>query len=272
MQTALSPEDLHVYELDTAAGMGVPPAATLARWTRGTTGPLDPAQLAPAERVQFPTWDRADGQQRTIPAFVYRPRTPGPHPVLIDLHGGAESQHRPVWSSLRQYMIAKLGYAIVAPNVRGSSGYGRSFQSLDNGALREDSLRDIGALLAWIGLQPQFDRTRVVIASDAPGGYLTLASLVQYGDRLAGGINTAGIGIFADMQSIRKPLLIAQGLNDPRIPAGESAQMMSIARARGSEVWYLAAQDEGRSFLGKASSDAYGAVLAAFLKRLAAKQ
>jgi dipeptidyl aminopeptidase/acylaminoacyl peptidase len=272
MQTALAPEDLHIYALDTSAGMGAPPSATLARWTRGESGPLDPAQFAPAEMVQFPTWDRADGRQRTIPAFVYRPRTPGPHPVLIDLHGGAGSQHRPAWSSLRQYLVAKLGYAVVAPNVRGSSGYGRSFLSPGNGALREDSLRDIGALLAWIGLQPQFDRNRVVMTSDSPGGYLTVASLVYYGDRLAGAINTAGISLFADMQSIRKPLLIAQGLNDPRIPAGESAQMLLLARARGAEVWYLAAKDEGRSFLKKANSDASSAVLAAFLRRLAAKQ
>jgi dipeptidyl aminopeptidase/acylaminoacyl peptidase len=225
--------------------------------------------------------------------------------VLIDIHGGPESQHRPGWSSFRQYLVTELGFAVVAPNVRGSSGYGRSYLALDNGLLREDSVRDIGALLVWIGLQPDLDRNRVVVAGGSYGGYMALASLVHYGDRLAGGIDTVGISNFvsfltstadyrrdlrraeygderdtqmrAHLQAIspltnapaiRKPLLIVQGLNDPRVPASESEQMMATVRARGGEVWYLAAKDEGHGFRKKANSDVYRATMIAFLKQL----
>src|SRR5690606_30348931 len=153
---------------------------------------LDPSRFATAQLVQFPTWDTIGGQQRLIPAFVYRPRTPGPHPVLIDIHGGPESQHRPGWSSFRQYLVGELGFAVVAPNVRGSSGYGRSFLKLDDGMLREDAVRDIGALLVWIGLQGDLDRNRVVVAGGSHGGYKALASMVHFGDRLAGGTYTVG--------------------------------------------------------------------------------
>lgn len=309
MHTAQSPEDVFVYSLDTTAGAGVLPQVTLARWTQSETGPLDPARFAMAQLVQFPTWDTVNGQPRLIPAFVYRPRTPGPHPVLIDIHGGPESQHRPGWSSFRQYLVSELGFAVVAPNVRGSSGYGRSFLKLDDGMLREDSVRDIGALLVWIGLQGDLDRSRVVVAGGSYGGYMALASLVHYGDRLAGGINTVGISNFvtfltntadyrrelrraeygderdprmrAHLQAIspltnaaaiRKPLLIVQGLNDPRVPASESEQMMAMVRARGGEVWYLAARDEGHGFRKKANSDAYRATMVAFLRKLAGLQ
>ncbi len=306
LETAQSPGDVFVYTLDTSAGAATPPQATLARWTHSETGPLQPAKFAAAELVQFPTWDNVGSQPRMIPAFVYRPRTPGPHPVLIDIHGGPESQHRPGWSSFRQYLVSELGFAVVAPNVRGSSGYGRGYLQLDNGMLREDSVRDIGALLVWIGLQSDLDRDRVVVAGGSYGGYMALASLVHYGDRLAGGIDTVGISNFvtfltntadyrrdlrraeygderdprmrAHLQAIspltnaaaiRKPLLIVQGLNDPRVPASESEQMMNTVRARGGEVWYLAAKDEGHGFRKKANSDAYRATMVAFLKKLA---
>ena len=121
---------------------------------------------------------------RLLSAFVYKPATPGPHPVLINIHGGPESQYRPRWDAFTQYLVNELGYAVVAPNVRGSSGYGRSFLKLDDGALREDAVRDIGSLLVWIGLQPDLDRSRVVVMGGSYGGYMSLASMVNYGDRL----------------------------------------------------------------------------------------
>ncbi len=306
LETAQSPEDVFVYDIDAAAGAGVPPQLTLARWTHSEAGPLDPAKFAAAQLVQYPTWDTVGNQPRLIPAFVYKPATPGPHPVLIDIHGGPESQHRPGWSSFRQYLVSELGFAVVAPNVRGSSGYGRNFLKLDDGMLREDSVRDIGALLVWIGLQGDLDRGRVIVAGGSYGGYMTLASLVHYGDRLAGGIDTVGISNFvtfltntagyrrdlrraeygderdprmrAHLQAIspltnaaaiRKPLLIVQGLNDPRVPASESEQMMNTVRARGGEVWYLAAKDEGHGFRKKVNSDVYRATMVAFLRKLA---
>ena len=258
-----------------------------------------------ATLVRFPTWDKLNKTNRSIPAFVYRPRTPGPHPVLIDIHGGPESQHRPVFNAFTQYLVNELGYVVIAPNVRGSSGYGKSYLKLDNGKLREDAVRDIGALLVWIGLQGDLDAKRVVVSGGSYGGYMTLASVVSYSDRLRGGIDTVGISNFVtflektsayrrdlrraeygderirDMRvyltrispltnaaSIRVPLLVVQGLNDPRVPASESEQMVARIRSNGGEVWYLAARDEGHGFRKKANRDFNAYVVASFLKRL----
>ncbi|RYZ67506.1 MAG: S9 family peptidase, partial [Proteobacteria bacterium] len=243
---------------------------------------------------------------RPLPAYVYRPKTPGPHPVVIDIHGGPESQYRPGWSAFTQFLVAELGYVVVAPNVRGSSGYGRSFLKLDDGRLREDSVRDIGSLLVWIGLQPGMDRDRISVMGGSYGGYMSLASLVMYGDRLAGAVDVVGISNFVtfltrtsayrrdlrraeygderntemraflqrispltNAKSIRKPLFIVQGLNDPRVPATESEQMLAAVRANGGRVWYLAAKDEGHGFRKKGNRDAYLEATAQFLKELA---
>jgi dipeptidyl aminopeptidase/acylaminoacyl peptidase len=275
------------------------------RWTQSELGPIDPAGLVPAQLVQFPTWDESGGSKRMLTAFMYRPRTAGPHPVLIDIHGGPESQYRPQWSAFTQYLVNELGYAVIAPNVRGSSGYGRSFLKLDDGALREDSVRDIGALLVWIGAQKELTN-RVVVMGGSYGGYMSLASMVNYSDRLAGGIDVVGISNFVtfltntsayrrdlrrveygderdpkmrallqnispltNAASISKPLLIVQGLNDPRVPYTESEQMMAKVRAAGGEVWYLAAKDEGHGFRKKANRDVYLATVSQFLQRLA---
>jgi dipeptidyl aminopeptidase/acylaminoacyl peptidase len=306
METAQSPADVFVYNIANAADASTAASVTLARWTQSERGPIDESKLSPALLVDFPTWDKVGTRQRTIPAFVYRPQKAGPHPVIIDIHGGPESQYRPQWSAFTQYLVSELGYAVVAPNVRGSAGYGRSFLKLDDAALREDSVRDIGALLVWIGLQPDLDRNRVVVMGGSYGGYMTLASLVNYSDRLAGGVDVVGISNFVtfltntsayrrdlrraeygderdpkmrallqnisplnNAQAIRKPLLIVQGLNDPRVPFTESEQMMAKVRAGGGEVWYLAAKDEGHGFRKKANRDVYLATVAQFLKRIA---
>jgi len=306
LQTASSPPEVFVYDIVPGSSATLP-AVALARWTQGEPGGIDRVKLVPAQLVSFPTWDDAGGRRRHLSAFVFRPTKPGPHPVIIDIHGGPESQFRPRWDAFRQYLVGELGYVVVAPNVRGSAGYGRSFLKLDDGALREDAVRDIGALLVWVGAQRDFDRNRVVVTGGSYGGYMALASLVQYGDRLAGGIDMVGISNFVtfltntsgyrrdlrrveygderDTQmrallsaispltnaaSIRKPLLIAQGLNDPRVPASESEQMKAVVRANGGEVWYLAAKDEGHGFRRKANSDAWRALVVAFLGYLAA--
>jgi dipeptidyl aminopeptidase/acylaminoacyl peptidase len=299
VSTAQSPADVYVLAL----ADGQPPQ--LARWTQGEIGPVNRDAMVPAGLIEFPTWDRVDGRPRMIPAFVYRPRTPGPHPVLIDIHGGPESQYRPDWDAYTQFLVNELGYAVVAPNVRGSAGYGRGFLGLDNGELREDAVRDIGSLLVWIGLQPDLDRNRVVVHGGSYGGYMVLASLVHYGDRLAGGIDALGISDFVtfltntadyrrdlrraeygderdaqtraflkrispltNARSIRKPLLVVQGVNDARVPASESEQIVQQLRLNGGEVWYLAAKDEGHGFRRKGNRDAYLATMAQFLRRL----
>jgi dipeptidyl aminopeptidase/acylaminoacyl peptidase len=302
LQSASSPGGILVYDI-TGDDPAALPEVALARWTGPDLGGIDPAKLVPAQLVEFPTWDQAGNRPRRLSAFVLRPGTPGPHPVLIDIHGGPESQFRPRWDAFRQYLVNELGFVVVAPNVRGSAGYGRSFLKLDDGALREDSVRDVGALLVWISAQRDLDHGRIVVAGGSYGGYMALASMVQYGDRLAGGIDLVGITNFVtfltntsgyrrdlrraeygderdpamrallnsispltNVVSINKPLLIVQGLNDPRVPASESEQMKALVRARGGEVWYLAAKDEGHGFRKKSNADAYRATVVAFLR------
>ncbi|MFO7278055.1 MAG: S9 family peptidase [Pseudomonadota bacterium] len=293
------PRDVYVYEIE---------RNELVRWTNSEAGPVDIGSFVPAELVRYPTWDRVNGRQRLISAFVYRPRTPGPHPVVINIHGGPESQYRPGFEPFIQFLVNELGYAVVAPNVRGSSGYGKTFLRLDNGMLRQDAVKDIGSLLVWIGMQPDLDRERVVVMGGSYGGYMTLASLVAYSDRLRGGIDVVGISNFVtflentsgyrrdlrraeygderdpkmrafltrispltNASHIRRPLLVVQGLNDPRVPASESEQMVAKIRASGGEVWYLAAKDEGHGFRKKQNRDFYLEVTAQFLERLARK-
>jgi dipeptidyl aminopeptidase/acylaminoacyl peptidase len=297
-ESAQTPRDAYVYDLE---------KSSLERWTRSEVG-LDTKNFVPAELVHYPTWDRVNGKPRTLSAFVYRPRTPGPHPVLINIHGGPEAQYRPGFEPFMQFLVNELGFAVVSPNVRGSSGYGKTFLKLDNGVLREDSVKDIGSLLVWIGVQPGFDRERIVVMGGSYGGYMTLASLVQYGDRLRGGVDVVGISNFVTFlnstapyrrdlrraeygderdprmrsflsrispltsaKAIRRPLLVVQGLNDPRVPYTESQQMVATIRANGGEVWYLAAKDEGHGFRKKSNRDAYLETTAQFLQRLARK-
>ncbi|MBS0580317.1 MAG: S9 family peptidase [Proteobacteria bacterium] len=297
VETATAPRDAYVLDIE---------HARLERWTHSEPGPLDTGTLLAPELVHFPTWDRTGGKQRTLSAWVYRPRKGGPAPVLIDIHGGPEGQARPGWDPFVQFLVNELGYAVVLPNVRGSSGYGKSFLALDNGPLREDAVRDIGSLLVWIGVQPQFDRDKVVVMGASYGGYMALAAMVAYGERLRGGIDLAGISNFVNFLSntagyrrnlrraeygderdthmraflerispldnaarIRKPLLVAAGKNDPKVPVSESDQLVWRVRTGGNEVWYLLARDEGHGFARKANRDAYLETAAMFLQKMA---
>jgi dipeptidyl aminopeptidase/acylaminoacyl peptidase len=297
VESSQSPRDAYVYDLE---------QFKLERWTHSETGPLNLAHLVTPELVRFPTWDRSGNHQRMLSAYVYRPATATPAPVVVLIHGGPEDQYRPGWDPFAQFLVNELGYAVVAPNVRGSSGYGKSFMALDNGVLREDAVRDIGSLLVWIGLQPAFDRNHVAVMGGSYGGYLALASLIAYGERLSGGIDFEGISNFvtflhntsayrqdlrrseygdernpqmrmfldrisplSSANRIRRPLLVAQGSNDPRVPASESEQLVWRVRAAGGEVWYLVANDEGHGFRRKANRDIYLQTAAQFLQRLA---
>jgi dipeptidyl aminopeptidase/acylaminoacyl peptidase len=295
LESAQAPRDVFVLELE---------GNSLVRYTKSEAGPIDPLQYVPAELVRFPTFDRQNGKHRQIPAFVFRPRTPGPHPVFIDIHGGPESQYTPGFNAFTQFLVRELGFTVIAPNVRGSTGYGKTFMNLDNGENREDAVRDIGALLVWIGLQKDLDARSVFVAGGSYGGYMSLASMVHFGDRLRAGIDVVGISNFVTflestsayrrdlrrpeygderlprMRSylqrispltnaarISKPLLIVQGLNDPRVPASESQQMVAKLRARGGEVWYLAAKDEGHGFRKKSNRDFYQRTIVTFLEK-----
>ncbi|MEO8017631.1 MAG: prolyl oligopeptidase family serine peptidase [Pseudomonadota bacterium] len=295
LESPQSPRDVFVLEVEHNA---------LVRYTRSEAGPLDPLQYSPAELIRFPTFDRERGKFREIPAFVFRPRTTGPHPVYVDIHGGPESQYTPGFTPFYQFLVRELGFTVIAPNVRGSSGYGKTFLNLDNGEDREDAVKDVGALLVWIGLQKDLDAKNVFVAGGSYGGYMSLASMVNFSDRLRGGIDVVGISNFVtflestsayrrDLRRpeygderlprmraylqrispltsaarISKPLLVVQGLNDPRVPATESQQMVAKIRARGGEVWYLAARDEGHGFKKKANRDFYQRTIVTFLEK-----
>ena len=298
VDTPTAPRDVYVYDAE---------HAQLTRWTRSEAGPIDAALMVQPELVHFPTWDRSAGHARMLSAYVYRPKkSAAPAPVVIELHGGPESQYRPVWDPFVQYLVNELGYAVVAPNVRGSSGYGKSFMALDNGVLREDAVRDIGSLLVWVGVQPGFDRDHVAVMGGSYGGYLTLAALITYGERLRGGIDLEGISnfvsflrntapyrqdmrraeygdernesmrVFLDRISpltnanrIKKPLLVVAGLNDARVPAAESDQLVWRVRSGGGEVWYVTIRDEGHGLRRKPDIDGYALSAATFLQKLA---
>jgi dipeptidyl aminopeptidase/acylaminoacyl peptidase len=278
----------------------------LTRWTHSEVGGLDTTGFVEPELVRYPTFDDdADGLRRTIPALVYRPPGDGPHPVLILMHGGPASQTRPTFNPVLQYWVRELGIAVIAPNVRGSTGYGKTWQQLDNGRLREDSIRDVGSLLDWIDWQEDLDARRVGIIGGSYGGYAVLASLIHYGDRLRAGVDVVGISNFVtflentkdyrrylrreeygderdpDMRlflesisptnhahRIRRPLFIAQGANDPRVPQSEADQMVQTIRANpeAGEVWYFLARDEGHGFRKKSNRDLYNNAVALFLR------
>ncbi len=271
----------------------------LTRWTRSEPGGLREEDMAEPELIRYPTFDG-----RAIPAFVYLPTGDGPHPVLIDIHGGPESQYRPRFSYSTQFFVNGLGIAVVAPNVRGSAGYGKAYLKLDNGYRREDSVRDIGALLDWVASRSDLDAERVAVTGGSYGGYMVLASLVHFGDRLRAGVERVGISNFVtflkntqgyrrdlrraeygderdpDMRAflqgisplnqvgrIALPMLIAQGLNDPRVPASESEQIVAALRERDVPVWYVLARDEGHGFRKKVNRDYLMAATALFLER-----
>ena len=273
--------------------------ASLIRWTQSELGGIAARDIVEPELISYTSFD-----DREIPAFVFRPRTAGPHPVLINIHGGPEGQFRPFFSYSTQYYVNEMGIAVIAPNVRGSTGYGKTYLKLDNGILREDSVKDIGALLDWVERQDDLDAQRVVVIGGSYGGYMVLASLVHFSDRLKGGVERVGISNFvsflentqayrrdlrraeygderdAEMRvflekisplnrvdQIAKPMLISQGLNDPRVPVGESEQIVAALKRRGVPVWYVLALDEGHGYRKKLNRDYLNAATALFLQR-----
>jgi dipeptidyl aminopeptidase/acylaminoacyl peptidase len=247
------------------------------------------------------------GAKRLIPAFVYRPpaeRFKGKRPVCLIIHGGPESQSRPSFKGSNNYLLDELGVALIFPNVRGSTGYGKRYLKLDNGRLREDSVKDIGALLDWIATQPDLDPSRVMVTGGSYGGYMSLAVMTFYSDRLCCGWDSVGISNFVtflehtqeyrrdlrrveygderepQMRSfleaiapanranrITKPLLVTGGANDPRVPLSESNQIVAAVKSNGVPVWYLIAKDEGHGFAKKSNADFQRAVLFEFVRR-----
>jgi dipeptidyl aminopeptidase/acylaminoacyl peptidase len=259
------------------------------RWTFSETGGLDTTRFVDPTLVE---WKSFDG--RTISGWLYRPAVQKRPAVIINIHGGPESQSTVAFNPLVQLWVAQLGVAVLLPNVRGSAGFGRSFLELDNGARRLDSVKDIGTLLDSLSTRTDVDSSRVAVYGGSYGGFMVLASLVAFSDRLRCGVDMVGISNFVTFlehtesyrrdqrraeygderdptirtalveasplthaDRIKRPLFVAQGKNDPRVPLGEAEQIVHTLRNQGGQVWYLMASDEGHGFQKRKNRDAF---------------
>lgn len=289
---ARTPSD--VYSIDVTTGR-------LDRWTYSETGGLDTSQFSEPELI---TWKSFDGL--TISGFLYRPpkRFTGPRPVIVNIHGGPEGQFQPGYLGATNYLLNELGVAVIFPNVRGSTGYGKTFLNLDNGRKREDSVKDIGALLDWIGTRPDLDAKRIMVTGGSYGGYMTLASMTHYNDRFRCAVDVVGISNWITflehteayrrdlrrveygderdpemrkflqsispmehVANITRPMFIVAGKNDPRVPYTEGQQMTAAIRAHGVPIWYLLAADEGHGFAKKGNRDYQFAATVMFIRK-----
>ncbi len=277
---ASEPDD--AFSLDMSNGK-------LERWTFSETGGLNTSGFSSPQLIHWKSWD-----DRSISGFLYKPpaRFTGKHPVMIAIHGGPEGQYRPDFLARDNYWINELGIAMMYPNVRGSTGYGKTFQKLDNGMLREGSYKDINTLIDWIQTQPDLDANKIMVVGGSYGGFMTLAVATNYNDRICCSVDVVGpsnlvtflehtSGYRRDLrrveygderdpkmraylesiapankaQNITKPLFVVAGANDPRVPASESQQMVDIVRKNGTPVWWLEAKDEGHGFAKKKNRD-----------------
>lgn len=291
LSSAHTPGDAYSLDLDTKR---------VDRWTHSETGGLDATQFVEPQLIH---WKSFDGL--SISGFLYPPAAnfTGPRPLIINIHGGPEGQFRPGYLGSLDYYTNELGVAVIFPNVRGSSGYGKTFLNLDNGFKREDSVKDIGALLEWIKTQPRIDSNRIMVTGGSYGGYMTLATMTHYGDRVRCAVEQVGISNFRtflehteayrrdlrrveygderdpkmrdffetisplnNASKITKPMFIVAGRNDPRVPYTEGQQMTEALRKNSVPVWYLVADDEGHGFVKKRNRDFLAAATAEFVQ------
>ena len=261
----------------------------LTQWTKAFNNGLDTSGFKEPQTVRYKSFDGL-----TVSALLVLPpdRFKGPRPVLIDIHGGPEGQSTAEFMGRENYLVNELGMALLLPNVRGSSGYGKTFIALDNGYKREDSVKDIGALLDWIKTQPQLDATRVAVEGGSYGGYMSLAVATTYSDRIRCAIDIVGISNFVtflektesyrrdlrrveygderdpamrkflneispltNAHKITKPLMVVQGRNDPRVPWQEADQIVAAVSRNKVPVWYVTAENEGHGFAKKDNAD-----------------
>ncbi len=291
--SAKAPSD--AYSLDVDSGK-------LDRWTESESGGLDASRNIDPQLVTMKSFDGT-----TISAFVYRPdpaRFSGKRPALIIIHGGPEGQSRPGFLGRNNYWINELGIAIIQPNVRGSTGYGKTYLAMDNGYKREDSVKDIGTVINWIKSDPMLDRDRIGVYGASYGGYMTLATMTHYNDQMRAAVDVVGIASFitffqntsayrSDLRrveygderdpkmhafleqispltsasKITKPLMVVAGYNDPRVPYTEGQQIVKAVRANNAPVWWLMAKDEGHGFAKKANQDYQFLAMTEFLQQ-----
>lgn len=281
INTAKSPSD--VYSLDTVTGQ-------LERWTFSETGGLNTANFSEPQLIKWQTFDG-----KTISGFLYAPdpkKFPGKRPVIVNIHGGPEGQFRPSFLGRNNYYINELGVALIFPNVRGSTGYGKTFLKLDNGMNRDHTHKDIGALLDWIKQSPNLDAGKIMITGGSYGGYMTWAVAYEYNDKICCSLPIVGITNLVTLlehteayrrdlrrveygderdpkmreylektaplnnsEKIRKPVFAVVGKNDPRVPWTESRQMLDKLKGNGITTWFLMANDEGHGYAKKKNQD-----------------
>jgi len=270
-----------VFSLDVTTGK-------LDRWTNSETA-VPTKDFPNAELIK---WKSFDGKE--ISGFLYRPpaKFTGKRPVLVVIHGGPEGQSQPIFLGRSNYLLNEMGIALIYPNVRGSTGFGKTFTLLDNGFKREDTYKDIDALFDWIGAQPNLDSTRIGVTGGSYGGHMTLAISTFYSDRIRCSIDIVGmsnlvtflehtegyrrdlrrveygderdpkmrdflerIAPMNNIDKIRKPMMVVAGKNDPRVPVSESDQIVAALTKSGTPVWYIMAKDEGHGFQKKPNQD-----------------
>jgi len=292
LSTYNASSDVFEYSLETKK---------LIRWTESELGGLDISTMQEPELI---TWNSFDGKM--ISGYLYKASSKfaGKRPVIISIHGGPEGQSRPGFQGRLNYYLNELGISIIYPNVRGSTGYGKTFVDLDNGFNREESVVDIGALLVWISKQNLLDKERVMVMGGSYGGYMSLAVSTLYSDKIRCAIDVVGISNFNtflknteayrrdlrrveygderdpkmaeffekisplnNSNQIKKPLFIVQGGNDPRVPASEAIQMKDKIKENGGTVWFLMAKDEGHGFRKKNNIDYQFYATIAFIKQ-----
>jgi len=271
-----------VYKLNLSSG-------TIERWTESELGEMQQSDMSVPKFIEWKSFDNLKISGFYYPAAA---KFTGKRPVLINIHGGPEGQSMASFLGSNNYYTNEMGVAIIFPNVRGSSGFGKTFIAKDNGFLREDSVKDIGALLDWIAQQPELDKDKIMIMGGSYGGYMTLATAYHYADKIKCSVDIVGISNFNtflknteeyrrdlrrveygderipemaaffekmaplnNIDKIKKPMFIIQGTNDPRVPVTEATQMRDKLKANGNVVWYLEAKDEGHGFRKKANVD-----------------
>jgi dipeptidyl aminopeptidase/acylaminoacyl peptidase len=281
VNSATSPSDVYSLHI---------PSGKMERWTFSETGGLNTAGFSTPQLVK---WQSFDG--KTISGFLYSPdptKFPGRRPVMVNIHGGPEGQFRPGFLGRNNYYLNELGVALIFPNVRGSTGYGKTFLKLDNGMNRDHTHKDIGALLDWINQRPDLDGGKVMITGGSYGGYMTWAVAYEYNDKICCSLPIVGPsslvtflehteGYRRDLrrveygdernpevraylektaplnnsEKIRKPVFAVVGKNDPRVPWTESRQMVDKLKANGIQTWFLMANDEGHGYAKKKNQD-----------------
>jgi dipeptidyl aminopeptidase/acylaminoacyl peptidase len=269
------------YSLDVATGK-------FERWTTSETA-VKTESFPQAELVR---WKSFDGKM--ISGFLYKPpaKFTGKRPVLVEIHGGPEGQSQPRFLGRSNYFLNELGIALIYPNVRGSTGYGKTFSLLDNGFKREDTYKDINALFDWIATQPELDADRIAVTGGSYGGHMTLAVSTFYSDRIRCSVDVVGmsnlvtflehteayrrdlrrveygderdprmreflekIAPMNNVDRIKKPMFVIAGKNDPRVPVSESQQIADALKTQGTPVWLMIAKDEGHGYRKKPNQD-----------------